>query len=187
MPDDVRTSVEAIVKKMGDSEEVSETFAPVVQALYAIIPEYPLLHWRHLHKSIKDGVLEYYKNGQYGHAADQGAKLYANQIKKLSAQDVDGSALANVFSYDYETKTKTVTRKPIIPVNDLSTDSLRNIQQGQSHLTRGLMEGFRNPINHAPMSAVVPNLISELDCLNVLSLVSYLAAKLDYSEELDKT
>ncbi|OGB54089.1 MAG: TIGR02391 family protein [Burkholderiales bacterium RIFOXYC12_FULL_60_6] len=187
LPDDVRTSVEAIVKKMGDSEEVSETFAPVVQALYAIIPEYPLLHWRHLHKSIKDGVLEYYKNGQYGHAADQGAKLYANQIKKLSAQDVDGSALANVFSYDYETKTKTVTRKPIIPVNDLSTDSLRNIQQGQSHLTRGLMEGFRNPINHAPMSAVVPNLISELDCLNVLSLVSYLAAKLDYSEELDKT
>jgi Histidine kinase-, DNA gyrase B-, and HSP90-like ATPase len=80
LPDDVRDSVEAIVKQMGSNEEVSETFAPVVRALYAIVPEYPLLHWRHLHKNIKDGVLEYYKNQQYGHAADQGAKLYASPL-----------------------------------------------------------------------------------------------------------
>jgi hypothetical protein len=43
------------------------------------------------------------------------------------------------------------------------------------------MQGFRNPLGHAPMSAVVPAMISEIDCLNVLSLVSYLAAKLEYA------
>lgn len=182
LPNEVRSSVEAIVRKMGENEEVSETFAPIVQALYAIVPEYPLLHWRHLHKSIKDGVLDYYKNGQYGHAADQGAKLYAAQIRKIAASEKDGTDLATLFSFKYETTTKSVSTMPAIPVNDLSTDSLRNIQSGQDFLTRGLMQGFRNPINHAPMAAVVPALISELDCLNVLSLVSYLAAKLEYSE-----
>jgi len=183
LPNEVRSSVEAIVKKMGENEEVSETFAPVVQALYTIVPEYPLLHWRHLHKSIKDGVLDYYKNGQYGHAADQGAKLYAAQIRKIAESEKDGTDLATLFSFKYDQATKSVSAMPAIPVNDLSTDSLRNIQHGQDFLTRGLMQGFRNPINHAPMAAVVPSLISELDCLNVLSLVSYLAAKLEYSEE----
>jgi uncharacterized protein (TIGR02391 family) len=159
----------------------------VVEALYAMIPEYPLLHWRHLHGSIKDGVLEYYKNGQYGHAADQGAKLYAALIRKLSATEKDGVALADVFGFKFDDNSKEISKAPDLPVNDLSTESFRNMQQGQGHLTRGLMQGFRNPINHAPMSAVVPHLISEIDCLNVLSLVSYLAAKLEYAEELTKS
>lgn len=183
LPDEVRNSVEAIVKKMGDSEEVSETFAPVVKALYAIVPEYPLLHWRHLHESIKDGVLTYYKNGQYGHAADQGAKLFAAQIRHLAKKDIDGADLASPFGFDFDAKTKAFVKRPAIPVNDLTTESLRNIQSGQGHLTRGLMLGFRNPVNHAPMSEVVPSLVSEIDCLNILSLVSYLAAKLEYSDK----
>lgn len=184
LPEDVRVSVEAIVKNMGDNEEVSETFAPVVQALYAIIPEYPLLHWRHLHASIKDGVLEYYKNQQYGLAADQGTKLYAEVIRKLSSTDKDGVELASLFSVSYDDAAKKFSKRPVIPVNDLSTVSLRNVQEGQDFLTRGLMKGFRNPVSHAPISKVVPSLITELDCLNILSLISYLAHKLEYAESL---
>lgn len=186
LPSDIKISVEAIVKKMGESEEVSETFAPVVRALYTIVPEYPLLHWRHLHTSIKDGVLEYYKNQQYGHAADQGTKLYAALIRKLATTDKDGVDLASFFGFNYEAATKKIVKSPTIPVNDLSTESLRNMQEGQGTLTRGLMQGFRNPINHAPMSAIVPSVISELDCLNILSLVSYLANKLEYAESISK-
>jgi uncharacterized protein (TIGR02391 family) len=182
LPSDIRDSVESIVNKMEDSEDVAESFAPVVKALYSIVPEYPLLHWRHLHGTIKEGVLEYYKNGQYGHAADQGAKLYAEKIRKISSREIDGTQLADVFSFEYDSKTSTLTKSPAVPVNDLTTDSLRNIQAGQGFLTRGLMHGFRNPINHSPMSSVVPGLISEIDCLNILSLVSYLSTKLEFSE-----
>jgi Histidine kinase-, DNA gyrase B-, and HSP90-like ATPase len=74
LPTDIRGSVESIVKSMGEGEDVSESFAPVVKALYNIVPEYPLLHWRHLHESIKSGVENYYKNQQYGLAADQRCK-----------------------------------------------------------------------------------------------------------------
>jgi len=186
LPGDIKQSVEMIVKKLGGSEEVSETFTPVIKALYEIVPEYPLLHWRHLHPSIKDGVYEYYKNKQYAHAADQGAKLYAQRVRDLSGEDKDGAELGSVFGFKYDAPSKSFSKRPVLEVNDLSTDSLRNIQDGQGHLVRGLMTGFRNPINHAPVAAVVPSIISELDCLNVLSLVSYLAAKLDYAEDLQR-
>jgi uncharacterized protein (TIGR02391 family) len=183
LPEGVRESVESIVQEMTRNEEVNETTAPVVRALYKLIPEYPLLHWRYLHKSIKDGVYEYYKNDQFGHAADQGAKLFADRIRTLTNQvNLDGTDLASVFSIPNTKEANGVATSPKLPVNDLSTLSLRNIQEGQGHLTRGLMAGFRNPINHAPMARVVPNLISELDCLNILSLISYLSEKLDYYE-----
>jgi len=179
LPDDVKRSVETIVNKMGDSEDVAETYAPVIKALYALVPEYPLLHWRHLHESIKDGVEEYYKSQQYGHAADQGTKLYAEILRTVSGKDIDGTALADLFSMTYDKSTRTLTKAPVIKISDLSTESKRNMQEGQQFLTRGLITGFRNPINHAPMSAVVPAVISEVDCLNILSLVSYLASRLD--------
>lgn len=183
LPSDVKKSVETIVNKMGDSEEISETYTPVIKALYSIVPEYPLLHWRHLHACLKEGVSEYYKNNQYGHAADQGVKLYAERLRKISGKDEDGVALANLFTFTYDRVNDQISKPPVVKVLDLSTESNRNIQDGQQFLTRGLITGFRNPINHAPMSSVVPSIISELDCLNILSLISYLASRLDGAEK----
>ncbi|MBU9380546.1 TIGR02391 family protein [Burkholderia gladioli] len=180
LPDNVRGPVESIVKKMGGNEDVAETFAPVVKELHALIPEYPLLHWRHLHESLKEGVAEYYKNKQYGHAADQGAKLYGAKIRELSGEDIDGVKLADMFSI--RTRADKVTKYANVQINDLGTESKSNMQEGQQFLTRGLMTGFRNPINHAPMGKIVPEVISELDCLNILSLVSYLTTRLDNAE-----
>lgn len=177
LPEEVRESVEKIVQGLTQNDDVSESFKPVVKALYSLVPEYPLLHWRHLHSDIKAGVFEYYKNAQYGHAADQGTKLYAQKLRDLSGKDVDGVALADLFAIGRE-KLK-ITKNPTIQISDLSTESKMNMQEGQQFLTRGLVMGFRNPINHAPMSAVVPNVISEIDCLNVLSLISYLTTRLD--------
>lgn len=176
LPDDVKGPVQSIIMHMTKNEEVSESLKPVVKALYDIVPEYPNLHWRHLHLSIKDGVSEFYKNAQYGLAADQATKMYAARIREIAKIDEDGTRLADVFSSS--------KGAPAIAINDLSTSSFRNMQEGQGHLTRGLMRGFRNPINHAPVDKIVPEIISELDCLNILSLVSYLGEKLDYAEKI---
>lgn len=176
LPDDLKRPVQSIINQMTQGEEVSETLEPVIKALYEIVPEYPHLHWRHLHSSIKDRVFDYYKNSQYALAADQGTKIYAERIKKIASIDEDGTKLADVFSFKEGTL-------PVVSINDLSTSSLKSMQNGQGHLTRGLMLGFRNLISHAPADVVVPKIISELDCLNILSLVSYLGGKLDYAEE----
>lgn len=175
LPENVKDSVQSIISHMTKNEEISESLRPVVKALYDIVPEYPNLHWRHLHPSIKDGVSEFYRNSQYGLAADQATKMYAARIREIAKIDEDGTRLADVFSSS--------KGAPAIAINDLSTSSFKNMQEGQGHLTRGLMQGFRNPINHAPVDKVVPEIISELDCLNILSLVSYLGGKLDYAEK----
>lgn len=172
LPQDIKSSVEHIVDTMSKNEEVDNTYIPIIKALHDIVPEYPLLHWRHLHEKIKPKVDSYYRNQQYGHAADQGAKIYASALREMSGKDCDGTELANLFGYSKDTL-------PKISVSSLKTSSERNLQDGQLHLTKGLMQGFRNPINHAPIDEVVPRIFTELDCLNILSLVSYLISRLD--------
>ena len=83
LPDGIKASVEKIVETMSQDEEVATTYIPVIKALHDIVPEYPFLHWRHLHEKLKTKIEGYYQNQQYGHAADQGAKIYASVIREL--------------------------------------------------------------------------------------------------------
>lgn len=177
MPPDIKNSMETIVGKL-EEDEVSETFTPVLQALYSIVPEYPLLHWRHLHQKIKTVVEPYYKNQQYGHAADQGVKIYCDLIRELTGEDKDGFEQAGFFG-GLKFENGQLVKMPFLQINTLLTSSERNIQEGQVFFTQGVMKGFRNPVNHSSMGNVVPKFFTELDCLNVLSLVSYLITKLD--------
>lgn len=178
MSDDVRRPLQKIVETMTKDEEVSDTYLPVISALYEIVPEYPHLHWRHLHQAVKERIKPYYSNNQFAEAADQGTKIYAQLLRDSSGSSADGTDLASVFS----TGNKQSPKTPKIQVSDIKTESGWNIQQGQEHMTRGVMAGFRNPMNHDPFDALVPGTFSQLDCLNILSLISYLITRLDNSK-----
>lgn len=172
LPADVREYTKQIIESLG-GEDALEKFTPVIKALHAIIPEYPELHWRHLHGDLRDRVKTYYKNEQFGDAASQGVQIYCEIIRKLTGRSEDGRELVNdVFNF-------TPTKLPNVQLNGLNTDSQKSIQDGQGHLSRGVVTGFRNPISHGPIDSNVPDVFSELDCLNVLSLVSYLVTRLD--------
>ncbi|MBA4071241.1 MAG: TIGR02391 family protein [Gemmatimonas sp.] len=173
MPADVRASAGSIIESLGGEDALTK-FTPIVKALHELIPEYPQLHWRHLHASVKDRVKQYYEKAQYGHAASEGSKIFCELIRGLTGLKDDGRPLVDgVFGRP------PFVQLPHLQLNDLKTDSERNIQEGQAHLSRGLITGFRNPIAHGPMDSMVPTVFSELDCLNVLSLVSYLVTRLD--------
>lgn len=175
LPSDIRESAENIIKTLSDDEGILASYSPVVEALHKIIPEYPMLHWRHLPEGLRGRVKKYYESGDYIHAADQGTKIYAEEIRNKLSIDKDGVDLASVFSN---------SKAPYIKVADEKTISGKNIQDGQGSLTRGLMQGFRNPVNHAPMDSIYPTLFSELDCLNILSLVSYLMTRVEDAVEI---
>ena len=145
-----------------------------VKALHDLVPEYPLLHWRHLHPKVRDRVQKYYENKQFGDAASQGVQIFCEIIRDLTNLTDDGTDLVNkVFG------NKPFSSPPHLQLNPLRTDSEKCIQEGQGHLSRGVTTGFRNPLSHAPIDSTVPAVFSELDCLNILSLVSYLVARLD--------
>lgn len=175
MSEDIKEPLEMIIETLSSDEGVDESHRAILQTIYdKILPEYPDLHWRHLHDSIKNRVSAYYKNEQFAEAADQGTKIYAHIVRDLSGSDKDGTRLAEVFSQN---------PSPLIKVADLNTESGKNIQQGQEHMTRGIMAGFRNPMNHQPFDTLVPGTFSRLDCLNILSLISYLTTRLDYTSD----
>ena len=173
LPDDVKENTKRIIETLG-GEDALERYTPVIKALHDIIPEYPLLHWRHLHNALRERIKSYYEYTQYGDAASQGVQIYCEIIRKLTRRKEDGRDLVNrIFgSSPFDTP-------PDIQLNDLDTESLKNIQEGQGHLSRGVVTGFRNPISHGPIDTNVPALFTELDCLNILSLVSYLITRMD--------
>lgn len=169
MPADVKANTSQILDSLG-GEDALEKYTPVIKALHELVPDYPLLHWRHLHEKVRDRVRTYYANQQFGHAASEGVKIFCEIVRVLTGSTLDGRDLVNrVFNGD----------RPHLQLNDLTTESERNIQEGQGHLSRGVITGFRNPIAHEPMDSTVPAVFSEPDCLNILSLVSYLVTRLD--------
>ena len=173
LPADVKENTLDIINTL-NKEDAIEKYVPVIKALYNIVPEYPLLHWRHLHIDLKERVKAYYENQQFGEAASQGVLIFCEKIRLLTGRTEDGYALVNrVFSFE---QGRTL---PEIQLNDLSTHSKENIQVGQGHLSRGVITGFRNPILHDPIDTSVPAVFSELDCLNILSLISYLITRMD--------
>ncbi len=173
MPEDVKQNTQRIIESLG-GEDALEQFTPVIKALHELVPDYPLLHWRHLHTALRDRIRSYYEHGQYGEAASQGVLIYCEIIRTLTGRTDDGTELVNrVFG------SLPFSPLPELQLNDLSTDSYKNIQVGQGHLSRGIVTGFRNPILHAPIDTIVPTLFSELDCLNILSLASYLMKRLN--------
>ena len=127
-----------------------------------------------MHNALRERIKSYYEYTQYGDAASQGVQIYCEIIRKLTRRKEDGRDLVNrIFgSSPFDTP-------PDIQLNDLDTESLKNIQEGQGHLSRGVVTGFRNPISHGPIDTNVPALFTELDCLNILSLVSYLITRMD--------
>lgn len=173
LPDHIKGSAQQIIDTLG-GEDALEKYTPVIKALHNIIPEYPELHWRHLHDGIRERVREYYTHSQYGEAASESVQIYCEIIRGLTGRTQDGVDLVNkVFGG------KPFDVPPEIKLNDLTTDSEKNIQEGQGHLSRGVVTGFRNPITHGPIDTNVPGVFSYLDCLNILSLVSYLLTRLD--------
>ncbi|POT27280.1 TIGR02391 family protein [Citrobacter freundii] len=172
MPKNMREQTSKIIDFLG-KEDALETYSPVINALHNIIPEYPMLHWRHLNGKVKDRIQQYYINKQYGLAADQGTKIYCEIIRELTGCDLDGRKLTDrIFPGN----------SPAIKVSNLSTDTGKSMQEGQHFLSSGVMAAFRNPASHMPADKLVPDQFSELDCLNILGLISYLLERIDGAE-----
>jgi len=172
MPKDMREQTSKIIDFLG-KEDALETYSPVIKALHSIMPEYPMLHWRHLNEKVRVRIQQYYINKQYGLAADQGTKIYCEILRELTGCDLDGRKLTDrIFGGN----------SPTVRISNISTDTGKSMQEGQHFLSSGVMSSFRNPAAHLPADKLVPEQFSELDCLNILSLISFLLERIDKAE-----
>ena len=161
-----------------DTELSDEDREALVDGLKGIAPEYADLHWRSLHKGVKDASETLYKSGYYFQALLEAIKKYAKDVKGLGhiTDAVDLDAVQKAFGGD----------PPIIDVADpflpdrISSDTAKNIRTAQRVLSQGLWQGFRSPIAHEIVEELENHAVfSYQDCLDALSILSHLRRRLE--------
>ena len=183
MPDDVGEKTNEILEALR-GEDALERFTPVVKALHYIVPEYPRLHWRHLHPEIQEVSKDDYFRADYYRAFIEAMKRYIANVRSKSGSNnnSDQSMMGEVFG-SVQRRTLSVAghyRRP--DGSAFSGQTLENIEEGQKLLSMGVVSGGRNPLSHEEIAHIKDSgLFSESDCLDALSILSHLMRRLDSS------
>lgn len=178
LPTDMQNLTGPILQALAkESELPAETTSAVVRSLHEIVPEYPRYHWRHLHPEIQNIAKDDYVNERYFDAAEKASRLYIQRVKEKSSIDTGND------SGDMDTAFNLGDGKLMVTTCEDSTK--RNIQSGQQLLSKGIVIGCRNPLTHNPeytRKLVETGLYTEKDCLDMLSMISHLFARLDKAQ-----
>lgn len=119
------------------------------------------------HRLIVSNCKKLYVDGHYFHAVFEAAKVYHMEVKKKAESTKDGSSLM-MEAWN--------PNKGCLKVTQCVSDTDINVQEGIAFLSAGLMRAIRNPCAHEPAQNWP---ISEKDCLDILSFISFLLRKLD--------
>jgi uncharacterized protein (TIGR02391 family) len=164
MSSDVKANTQQIIDALG-GEDAIETFAPVIKSLHALVPEYPYLHWRHLHSLVQEKSKTYYENQDYYNAFFESMKKYVDEVQNKSGiHNVDGvDLMGKVFSAE-KTILSVIGNYTKTNGDAFSDKTIKNVQSGQMHLSQGVFSGGRNPIAHEENEVLkTSDLFSESD------------------------
>lgn len=176
VPPEIKLRLDALITKVDESELSTEAQSETIENLHALIPEYPNFHWRHLNENIKSVSEDDYKRGDYLRAAEETVKLYEKEVQSKSKIDKIGvDLMGKSFGPDTEP----------LKVSPNETETDKNIERGQKHMSMGIMSGFRNPAMHEPKNHIYPAIYNDIDCLDLLSMLSYLFNKLDKAKNIN--
>lgn len=187
VPEEVRPKLENVIKKISDKPELDdEDFSSVVKDFYEILPPYTYYHYRWLHEQVRDASQHHYINGDFYIAFQEAMKRYKNAVKAKSGVNSTEDLDIVSSSFGKGKPLSTTAKFKIRPDgNPFSETTLSNIEEGQMHLSRGVVQGGRNVVSHEEHNDLkLTGLFTEKDCLDLLSLLSHLFKRLDESEKL---
>ena len=179
VPENIRQQLEPIINAIDNSELSTQEQTSTLQGLHNLVPEYPNLHWRHIHSELRTVAEKYYKNRDYYGAFIEALKRYISEVKQKSGKsNIDDRALMQAV-FNKRILSVTQSYKKTDGTNfDIRT--IDNIEAAQQMLSEGIVVGGRNPIQHEEIKQLnTTGLFSEKDCLDFLSLLSHLMNRLD--------
>ena len=122
---------------------------------------------RNLHSEVGKHSQRLFVQGNYFHAVFESVKSYNKDVKTKSQSDKDGQQLMlNVWGCE----------NGVLKVTACESQTDKDFQDGIKFISGGLMSAIRNPTAHEP--AITWN-IDKQDCLDILSLISFLYRQLD--------
>ncbi len=129
-------------------------------------------HARNYHPEIIKHSKKLFLQQNYFHSVFESAKAFNNSVKSKAQSDKDGQDLMMaVFSLN-----------GVLKFNSGQTKTERNVQDGVKFLSSGLMRAVRNPTAHEP---ALDWPINKQECLDFLSMISFLYYQLDKSTYYD--
>ena len=141
----------------------------IFQATCTIIKEKTALDfWSMIHEDIVEVSKNKFEDGYYADSVESAFKEINTRVKKIVRnkirEELDGKSLMNrAFS----------SNKPIIVLDNLSSETGKNIQQGYMQIFAGAMIGIRNPKAHENITIDIERAI------HFIFLASLLMNKLD--------
>lgn len=122
---------------------------------------------RKFHAEVVKHSQKLFTQRNFFHAVFESAKAYNKDIKEKSKSNKDGQALMlNVWSCD----------SGVLKITACQTQTDKDYQDGIKFISGGLMSAIRNPTAHEP---AISWPIDKQDCLDILSLISFLYRQLD--------
>lgn len=122
---------------------------------------------RNFHSEVIKHSQKLFIQGNYFHAVFESAKAYNKDVKEKSNSDKDGQPLIlSVWGCG----------SGVLKVTQCTTQTDKDFQDGIKFLSGGLMSSIRNPTAHEP---AITWPIDKQDCLDILSLISFLYRQLD--------
>ena len=125
--------------------------------------------WSLLHAKVVTTTKARFVSGHYADAVESALKelnaAVKEMVKKKTGQEYDGATLMQ--------KAFSPNKPVLIAIDDLSTESGNNIQQGYMQIFSGAMTGIRNPKAHENLN------ITKERAIHFLFLASLLFHKLD--------
>jgi uncharacterized protein (TIGR02391 family) len=131
--------------------------------------------------------MNYYKQEDYYTSFLETMKGYISAVRDKSESTISPaeSMMGSVFSPD-EGVLSVIGDYKKQDGSSFSDDTIKNIQNGQQHLSQGIVAGGRNPLSHEEIAELnQSDLFSENDCLDFLSLLSHLFKRLDNSKKVE--
>ena len=114
----------------------------------------------------------------YLSAAIEAVKVFEDKVQeKTGLHNIDGKELIDkAFG----------SNKSILLLTDNSTQTEKNLEDGLSHLSCGVWTGFRNPVQHELRTSLYPDIFTDKDALDLMSLISYLLKKVEQTKKRSK-
>jgi uncharacterized protein (TIGR02391 family) len=124
--------------------------------------------WKLLHPKVSKLARPRFESGHYADAVEASLKELNTDVKSIYRKaknvELDGvDLMRKAFRGD----------DPVIRLEDLSTESGKNIQDGYSHIMAGVLQAIRNPKAHENIE------ISADRAIHLLTLASLLFYRLD--------
>lgn len=124
--------------------------------------------WGYIHPKIEGVAKSRFYNGMYADAIEASFKeincRMKEIVKKQTGQELDGSSLM---------KQCLSVNNPILTIQDITSETGRNVQLGYMEIFSGAMTGIRNPKAHGNQT------ITREDAIRKLNFASLLMFKID--------